>query len=39
MEKVYWCPNCGKLRLNKVSYPQCPICGAALEEEEPKRKK
>ena len=28
---VVWCQNCGKLKVNYFSYPQCPICGASVE--------
>jgi len=28
---IVWCFNCGKLKVNHFSYPQCPICGAEIE--------
>lgn len=31
---VIWCPNCGKIKVINYKYPQCPICGAAVEEDD-----
>jgi len=33
VEAKNWCPNCGLLKIKNLMYPQCPICGAAIEGE------
>jgi len=30
---IIWCPNCGKIKVNNYRYPQCPVCGASIEED------
>ena len=37
-ETIIWCPKCGKIKVLNFGYPQCPLCGAAVDEEKAKDK-
>lgn len=30
-ENKHWCLNCGLITIRNLSHPQCPYCGASIE--------